>query len=123
MVLFAVSQFRSNVGIAGLPGLSYHRGVAPTERGAERSTALEAEDLEKMPLTPEQIANALGVPTRTIYFWLDNGTLPATQHINRRWAITVADVRACIRGRKVRDKGQSEQRFNDYLTEHFMVSV
>lgn len=81
---------------------------------------MEVEDLENVPLTPEQVAAALQVPERTIYFWLDKEWLPAVQEINRRWTITVGNVRQFIRSRKVRDSGRTELRFNQWIDENIL---
>lgn len=47
-------------------------------------------------MTPEDVADYLGVPLQTIYFWRATGKGPAARKIGRHLRFVPADVRAYV---------------------------
>ena len=59
-------------------------------------------------------ARAMGVPLRTVHFWLTTGELAGSQTITGRWWVPVGSCRDLIR-RRAKDGGRTEARFDGIL--------
>lgn len=76
-------------------------------------------EVDKMEMTTQQVADALGVPKRTVLFWLKHGRIRNYKPYNsnkRGYRTTVGYVREFVRV-AANDEGRSEDRLNKYAEE------
>jgi hypothetical protein len=75
---------------------------------------MNEEELNMHEIPAPLAARAMGVPLRTVHFWLTTGELAGSQTITGRWWVPVGSCRELIR-RRAKDGGRTEARFESTL--------
>lgn len=77
------------------------------------------EEMATVEVSPKQAAEALGVPERTLYLWLDGEKIPgAWQGVTGKWLIPLGGLEEFVGIKATRDGGRTRARLLQWVEEN-----